>query len=360
MLGIGMLGGLLFMTNALDGQIYIGLFTVLLLIQKKSWKEFAENIGFVMVVFTVVTIPFVAHFKSFVSGVALNCPPSFLANSKIGPVIFESIEKCQRSPLWMMLLLWGIFVYLGVWYFSKLHKNKNSFISVLFVYGLGLILFAEFFYFKDIYPLHFRSNTMFKLGYQAFILSYIAGSWVTWRMVKSKNWTFWIMGIPLFFLAGIFPYFSINSYFGQLSVYRGLDGTTWIQNQYPKDWAAIVWLNNHKNPGDSIVEADGDSYTDYGRVSTYTGMPTIIGWGVHEWLWRGGYEIVPPRKEEVRQIYENPTLANTKYILAKYNVKYIFVGALERTKFLKLDTTGLESLGHKVFVDGDTFIFQVN
>lgn len=357
---IGILGGLLFMTNALDGPIYLGLFSMLLMVNKSAWKEKLKQLGIVVISFVITVMPFISHFKSFVSGVAVNCPPSFLANSKFGPLLFEGVEKCQRSPIWMMLLLWGVFVYFGIWYFLKLHQRKNVFISIVFVYSLTLILFAEFFYFKDIYPMHFRSNTMFKLGYQAFILLYIAGGWVTWRMIKNRNWVFWIFGVILFFLAGIFPYFSVNSYFGRLAKYQGLDGTAWIKSQYPSDWAGITWINDHKSPGDVIVEADGDSYTDYGRVSTFTGLPTIIGWGVHEWLWRGGYDIVPPRKEEVRQIYENPNGPNTKLILAKYNIKYIFVGILEKSKFVKLDEVGLNVLGKKVFEDGQTFIFQVH
>lgn len=358
--GTGILGGILFMTNALDGPIYFGLFSTLLFVTKNNWKEKIKHIGLISIFFVITVMPFISHFKSFVTGVAVNCPPNFLANSKFGPLLFEGVEKCQRSPVWMMLLLWGVFVYLGTWYFIKLHHKKNIFMSIAFVYSLALILFAEFFYFKDIYPMHFRSNTMFKLGYQAFILSYIAGGWVTWMMIKNRNLVFWILGVPLFLLSGIFPYFSINSYFGQLSKYQGLDGTVWIQNQYPSDWAAIVWINDHKQPGDVLVEADGDSYTDYARVSTYTGIPTIIGWGVHEWLWRGGYDIVPPKKEEVRQIYEDPSSQNSKLILSKYNVKYIFVGILERNKFTKLDEVGLSSLGKKVFEQNQTSIFQVH
>lgn len=194
--GIGILGGLLFMTNALDGPIYLGLFIVLLFVSQSSWKERFKKMGLVIVCFIITVMPLISHFKSFVTGVAMNCPPKFLANTKIGPLLFEGIEKCQRSPVWMMLLLWGMFVYFGIWHFIKLHQKKNTFISIVFVYSLALILFAEFFYFKDIYPMHFRSNTMFKLGYQAFILSYIAGGWVVWRMAKAKNWIFGSLLMP--------------------------------------------------------------------------------------------------------------------------------------------------------------------
>jgi len=54
-----------------------------------------------------------------------------------------------------------------------------------------------------------------------------------------------------------------------------------------------------------IVEAQGDSYTDYARISANTGLPTILGWTVHEWLWRGDYSVPAARIDDVRAIYED-------------------------------------------------------
>ena len=39
----------------------------------------------------------------------------------------------------------------------------------------------------------------------------------------------------------------------------------------------------------------GGDYTDYGRVSAITGMPTAIGWQGHELQWRGGTELIGQR-----------------------------------------------------------------
>ena len=36
----------------------------------------------------------------------------------------------------------------------------------------------------------------------------------------------------------------------------------------------------------AVLEANGDSYSGYERVSAMTGLPTVLGWYVHEWLWR--------------------------------------------------------------------------
>ena len=39
-----------------------------------------------------------------------------------------------------------------------------------------------------------------------------------------------------------------------------------------------------------------NSYTEQNMVSA-AGVPTIQGWRVHEWLWRGGYERLRSKKQ---------------------------------------------------------------
>ncbi len=370
MLFYGFLVGVLLMTNALDGLIYLALFVGVLVVMDWSnlvnwlhWKQIAITIGLVIVVAGVTSLPFLVHFKSFVSGVAINCPPAS-ASWRIGPLIFEGIEKCQHSPVWMLLILWGFFIYCGLW---LVLKKRNRLLTVFFLFSLFLILFPELFYFKDIYPMHFRSNTMFKLGYQAFILFSIVAGYAIVTLIRKK--LFLLILLPQLFLVSIFPIFAVRSYFGELKKYEGLDGLGWIRREYPADFAAIRWLQNQnvkcqmsnvKCDQDAIVEADGDSYTDYARFSAFTGRPTIVGWAVHEWLWRGGYDVVAPRREEVRKIYEETDMEGTKSLLKKYNVRFVVVGSLERTKFKNLQEWKFTVLGTKAYQSEETRIYTID
>lgn len=414
--------GVLLMTNALDGPIYFGLFLVLfilhnskfLLREKKEWVTFGLTIAVVTLIAGLTSLPFLVHFKSFVTGLAVNCPPAFLANTKFGPLLFEGVEKCQVSPLWMWLLLWGFFVYCGGWFvatkfkFFRNHEMSTKMtqieflLIVFFVFSLALVIFPEFFYFKDIYPMHFRSNTMFKLGYEAFILfSIVSGytivsmifgnssphaekseipfaSWRTKFKILNTKRLFFLFLFPLLFLVSIYPIFSVRSYFNGLKNYEGLYGFNWMVREYQDDWQAIEWLREETSnkrqetcenfflfrvscpmSHDVIVEADGDSYTDYARISAFTGIPTIIGWPVHEWLWRGTYDVVAPRREEVRTIYESEDIDETKKILAAYGVRYIVVGKLEREKYKNLAEWKFGELGREVFRSGGTVIYDV-
>lgn len=173
--------------------------------------------------------------------------------------------------------------------------------------------------------------------------------------------------IPQLFLVSIYPIFSIRSYFDSLRTYKGLDGAAWLAEQYPDDYQAIEWLNNNvtmqqRNNATMpvIIEADGDSYTDSARISAFTGLASVIGWPVHEWLWRGTYDVVAPRREEVRQVYESQNLDETRAILAKYNVSYIVVGAGERQKYPTLFESKFSQLGRVVFASGGTTIYLVD
>jgi len=414
----GFLLAILLMTNAFDGPIYFGLLVAMLLMHNAEcimqnrdwWKKILVPLGIVGVVMVITALPFLTHFSSFATGIGVNCPAAFLANTKIGPFIFEGVEKCQKSPLWMMTLLWGFFWYTGAWLFVKKVWKKeegegelNRILKVFFLYSIFLIIVPEFLYAKDIYPAHFRSNTMFKLGYEAFIMWSIVAGYVIVHFLFLRNTPqnlnvkiqisnkfkifnykilriiFFVFLFPQLFLVSIYPIFSIRSYFGELKQYKSLYGLAWLEREYPDDYAAISWLKDQiKSPTSShfaessvglrgatmtglpvIVEADGDSYTDYNHVSAFAGTPTIVGWAVHEWLWRGSYNVVSPRREEVRILYESEDIEETKAILSKYAVQYILVGPLERKKFTNLQETKIQELTTPVFQSGETVLYEV-
>jgi uncharacterized membrane protein len=174
-----------------------------------------------------------------------------------------------------------------------------------------------------------------------------------------------VLIIPQLILVSIFPIFAVRSYFDSLRQYKGLDGLVWFSSQYPDDYAAILWVNQmlqSKNTGTQVpvvLEADGDSYTDFDRFSAFTGAPTIVGWAVHEWLWRGSYDIVSPRREDVRLIYESDDISLTQKLLKKYQVAYIVVGTQEREKFKNLQEAKIKQLGLAVFSHGNVVIYRI-
>jgi uncharacterized membrane protein len=99
----------------------------------------------------------------------------------------------------------------------------------------------------------------------------------------------------------VYPIMAIPSRAADFIGPASLDGSSSVSRNNPDDWAAIQWLDEHALDGvpegslPVILEAPsvpptGGSYTYDGRISAFTGFPTVLGWAVHESQWRGNYD----------------------------------------------------------------------
>jgi uncharacterized membrane protein len=156
----------------------------------------------------------------------------------------------------------------------------------------------------------------------------------------------------------IYPYFSVPSGYGNFSKYKSLNGTNYLEQIKPGDYLAINWINKNINGQPVILEAQGDSYTDYARISANTGLPTVLGWTVHEWLWRGTYDIPAARFEDITNLYETTNKALAKKIINKYKIAYIYVGVLEKEKY-KVSEDKFNKLGGLVYSNSNTKIYKI-
>jgi hypothetical protein len=80
------------MTNALDGPIYMGLFIVLFgVLNWKKLNVLTEWTPLLIVIVSAVmgSIPFMSHFSSFVTGLAVNCPLCSCEH-KFGPLYLKA------------------------------------------------------------------------------------------------------------------------------------------------------------------------------------------------------------------------------------------------------------------------------
>jgi len=371
---LGFLTAVHYMTNAFDGPIYILLILFIFYFLFGFSIKFLINAIILFVSFIVFSLPFSWYFKPFISGIGVNCSPKFLTNiGKIGPFLFEA-GNCQVSPFWMLFILWGFFWISFIIFLiikNKISNNStvkqlNNFLLILFSFGLFLTIIPEFFYIKDIYPAHFRANTMFKLGYQAFSMMGII-SMVTFYLLKKvkKSIIYYLISIIFIiflFFPSIYPYFSIPSYYGSLIRKVQLDGQDWLKTSYSEDNEIIDYLNKNEKNQSFILEAQGDSYTDYERISAFTGLPTVAGWWVHEWLWRGSSDIVGNRIPDVVELYESNDESKTKFFIKKYQIKYVVISRLERQKYPNLNEIKWLKIGKLIFKSSNGFgaLYQVN
>lgn len=110
-----------------------------------------------------------------------------------------------------------------------------------------------------------------------------------------------------------------------------------------------------------MLEADGTSYEGYNnRVSAMTGLPTVMGWYVHEWLWRNDLEDENQRIEDIKTIYTSTDEDEVRSLIKKYDISYIFVGTQEYQKYRSLNKKLLRSVGEVVFEEKNVAFLKMD
>jgi uncharacterized membrane protein len=351
--------GIMFMTNAWDFANYLLAAGFVFLIHYISKKGISFNtiyktaMPIVVIILTAViaVLPFVAHFESIAQGVNFTH---------------------TKTPLWQLTILWGfpgIMTLIFIWRLISIkEKAKEDFyILALLITSWVLIALPEFIYVKDIYAAtHYRANTMFKLTYQAYVMSYLSTGYIIVRTISSfrrlltKLFFVFIFAV-IFASIMYYPFNAIKSYYGNLKTAPSdLSGDEWLSTTYPYTLQAISWLKQNINEQPTILEAPGDSYTYYDVISSYTGLPTVSGWYVHEWLWRGSPDFPQARVDDITKIYESDNVPLTISLLKKYSVMYVVVGSFEKEKYPNLNEEKFGSLGKEVFATPTTKIYKLN
>jgi uncharacterized membrane protein len=82
-----------------------------------------------------------------------------------------------------------------------------------------------------------------------------------------------------------------------------------------------------------VAEAVGGSYSEYGRIATHSGLQAVVGWGWHEWQWRGSDQAYAGREADMRVLYETPSWDRAREVLVRYDVRYVVLGELERRTY---------------------------
>ncbi|MBN9393458.1 MAG: hypothetical protein J0I20_35835 [Chloroflexi bacterium] len=147
---------------------------------------------------------------------------------------------------------------------------------------------------------------------------------------------FWLGGLAvLLIIALMVPVLYSRQVTLNFSTRYGLNSEDWYARTLPADYAATTFLKNYVGQDPArrgiVLENNGLFYSYNGRVSVYTGLPTVVGWANHELQWRGNLDELDIWKPwvDMGKIYETTDQAEAEALLKKYNVKYVFVGQIE-------------------------------
>jgi uncharacterized membrane protein len=111
-----------------------------------------------------------------------------------------------------------------------------------------------------------------------------------------------------------------------------LDGTAYLAETQPGDYAATKWINANIKGAPVILEKPGGAYQYEGRVSALTGLPTLLGWAGHERQWRGNTVEQDRRLPAIRELCATTDETETLTLLDEYDIKLVYVGPLERNE----------------------------
>jgi YYY domain-containing protein len=309
------------------------------------------------------------------------------------------------TPLWnWWTFIWaGILCVVALWLVVQPFVRQGmmsdetaatTFPLVLVAVSVGLIALCEVVYLHDVFAGGLpRMNTVFKFYYQVWtmfaLVSAPALAWLVLRLrerasqprsvvtqlARSVGRGLWAL-VLLVLVAGalMYPLGTSHAYYpiGQ-KVPLTLDGLANNTALDPGDSAAIRWLQANVAGSPTIVEAidpanqnDDYSYT-YGRISAYTGLPTIIGWTGHEEQWRVNWFNNPAnaadynaRLGDLATIYTSPNRATVLGLLTKYQVRYVIVGPEEQQTYgTKADLSRFRQYLTVVYDTDGVVIYQV-
>jgi len=224
--------------------------------------------------------------------------------------------------------------------------KKGKLLNVLFsglISILGIVTFAISLndrkpFFDTVNPTKFG---VLKADWLVLIIVILFVIWFVWHLAKKQySAAFAVIGVMAIFGGLIYPVLEIWNKTERFEPHLGytLDGKRVFRESYPDAMLAAEWLETaHVGVMAEAVAEQGGSYTSYNLISTFSGMPSVLGWVGHEHQWRGGGVEVGTRQLDLKELYSTRKVERVKEIIAQYHIRYIVFGNYERDTYRTTD-----------------------
>jgi uncharacterized membrane protein len=291
----------------------------------------------------------------------------------------------STTPFVMVLLILGAIVGLRHLFSSRPDAPQLTFAVLLALTAFSIVIGL------DVYRVEGdidRMNTVFKFYLQVWVMLALASAYLLWRLGHGRvlpirklprGKKVWLGALALLVLSvSIYPLLGtqvrLRNRF-DTTVPLTLDGTAYMragkdyfdQNgpiDLAADYEAIRWIQENVEGSPLMLEGLTPNYRWGGRISIYTGLPNIVGWGWHQEQQRWNYRrTVNQRIDKVARIYNTPDPQEALDIMREYGVEYLYLGELERIYY---DPTGrakfengLDGALEQVYENRDVKIFRM-
>ncbi|NTW02576.1 MAG: hypothetical protein HGA19_15070, partial [Oscillochloris sp.] len=362
-----------------DGSIS-GLLSALLAVQRTSLWELIQLYGLWLFIATAAGLLLLRRLVGTLAatGTCLTLAAIALTGSLLGWPALSIILPMLVGGLW---LLWQLYRLPVLRLLPMLWGTA----------AIGLLAMVELVVVKGDVG---RMNTVFKFGLHSWTLFALSAAvalpqlWIGDRRQeatdsKHKPWGHWSAKIALALLIAAALVYPLTATPARLAdrwnpdAPHTLDGAAFMDTisearggvgaSLDEDAAAISWLQQHVQGTPVILEAHLPSYQWAGRISAFTGLPTILGWEWHQIQQRNvvnASSVIAARQMTVLNIYDSLDPQQAMDDLHRYGVAYLYVGGIERATY---DAAGLAKFAKMVesgdlqvvFQRGQTTIYQV-
>jgi YYY domain-containing protein len=350
-----------------DALVYgpaVAVFLLVLWARERDRATLAAAVTVPLLAFAIYLPYYLALEPAGIGGIGTGFPPTdplaFLAvwGGFLVIVYLAVVRDLRRSPLLAAVAIPPLvtgYVALGIVAVplaALLLRRERSFADLLSLAGLAVLALCEVFYLEEMLGGDYsRFNTIFKFYFDAWLLLgtgslLTAGAWLAARRVvlpeAARKGAAVVAAVALIAAPAAL---DIDIGRGLLGIeyppagYGTLDGLAYLEATRPGEAAAIDFLRTLD--GDHLlVEAENGDYGYYSRVSSFTGIPSVLGQISHELTWRGNGAWYIERPADIRAIYEDPE--KTLVLMQKYNATLLYVGKAENERYdVRLSDRGL-------------------
>ncbi len=344
------------------GGLFVPIFAFIVYMRRRenpSWRTgFLLTIGFVLLLwlFSIVLAILMANTdigRQFISAQGLSSTWDVLREATLRRLAFGT------GLLTLVLLIGGAAAYLTAKKDQgSLEANPESgprspipLVFMFILFGGLLVLAPDFVYVRDQFGS--RMNTVFKFYYEAWALWSVVGVFAILVMLSElRSWKSGVYTTVVVGLIGVGLLYPVLGFMNKTNNFqsdnpqqRTLDGAAYLP---PNEYQAFMFLEKAA-PG-TVVEAVGGQYSDFARVSIYSGHPSVLGWPGHESQWRGSDTEMGTRVTDVEMLFTTHNWEQAQAILKQYDIRYVYIGPQERQKYNVYEdkfTKNLSSIYHQ-------------